>query len=63
MTINLYLYFQVAPELNLYEWCMCVFKEFLKCTVDVADLFGLYITMSKIPGRGELKLLVAALGE
>ncbi|XP_046852162.1 transmembrane protein 147-like [Xenia sp. Carnegie-2017] len=39
-----------------------VFAEFLKCTVDVADLFGLYITMSKIPGRGELKLLVAALG-
>ncbi|CAB4005659.1 Hypothetical predicted protein, partial [Paramuricea clavata] len=39
-----------------------VFAEFLKSTVDVADLFGLYLTMSKIPGKGELKVLVAGLG-
>ena len=42
---------------------ICTLQEFLKSTVDVADLFGLYLTMTKIPGKGELKVLVAGLGK
>eukprot|EP00493_Phyllostaurus_siculus_P011263 UN11421 len=34
----------------------------MKSTVDLADLLGLHILMTKIPGRGELKVLVAGLG-
>jgi hypothetical protein len=48
-------------RLGLFVQCHLL-QEFLKTTVDVADLFGLYLTMSKIPGKGELKVLVAGLG-
>ena len=34
----------------------------MKSTMDLADLIGLHILMTKIPGRGELKILVAGLG-
>lgn len=30
--------------------------------MDLADLIGLHILMTKIPGRGELKILIAGLG-
>lgn len=36
--------------------------EFLKNTVDVADLIGLHIVMTKLAGKGEIKFLVAGLG-
>jgi len=36
--------------------------EFLKSTMDVSDLLGLHLLMLRIPGRGELKVLVAGLG-
>ncbi|XP_054719724.1 LOW QUALITY PROTEIN: BOS complex subunit TMEM147-like [Uloborus diversus] len=36
--------------------------EFLKNTVDVADLIGLHIVMTKFAGKGETKFLVAGLG-
>ncbi|EDO34164.1 predicted protein [Nematostella vectensis] len=36
--------------------------EFLRSTVDFADLVGLYLVMTKIAGKGELKVLVAGLG-
>lgn len=39
------------------------FQEFLRSTVDVADLLGLYVVMTKIAGKGDLKVLVAGLGE
>ena len=34
----------------------------MKSTMDLADLVGLHILMTKIPGRCELKVLVAGLG-
>ena len=34
----------------------------MKSTMDLADLVGFHMIMSKIPGRGELKVLVAGLG-
>lgn len=37
-------------------------KEFLKCTVDLADLVGIHLVMSKIAGKGQLKFMVAGLG-
>lgn len=36
--------------------------EFLKSTVDIADLIGLHIVMTKFAGKGETKFLVAGLG-
>ena len=40
-----------------------VFQEFLRSTVDLADLVGLHLVMTKIAGKGELKVLVAGVGE
>lgn len=34
----------------------------MKCTVDVADLVGMYFVMSKIAGKGQLKFMIAGLG-
>ena len=39
-----------------------ILQEFMKSTMDLADLIGFHVLMSKIPGRGELKVLVAGLG-
>ncbi|GIX92958.1 transmembrane protein 147 [Caerostris darwini] len=36
--------------------------ELLKNTVDVADLIGLHVVMTKFAGKGETKFLVAGLG-
>jgi len=36
--------------------------EFLKSTVDMADLFGLHIVMSKFAGKGQLKFMIAGMG-
>merc|ERR1711962_1876812 len=39
-----------------------ILGEFLKSTMDLSDLLGLHLLMLRIPGRGELKVLVAGLG-
>lgn len=36
--------------------------EFLKSTMDISDLLGIHMLMNRIPGRGELKVLIAGLG-
>ncbi|KAL1509189.1 hypothetical protein ABEB36_003964 [Hypothenemus hampei] len=36
--------------------------EFLKYTVDIADLVGLYLVLSSIPGKGHCKVLTAGIG-
>ncbi|ESN90656.1 hypothetical protein HELRODRAFT_108721 [Helobdella robusta] len=36
--------------------------EFLKATVDITDLFGLYLVMSQITGKGQLKFMIAGVG-
>lgn len=38
------------------------FQEFLKCTIDIADLLGLAVVLSRIPGKGHSKLITAGLG-
>nr|CAG4643477.1 EOG090X0CTK [Ilyocryptus agilis] len=38
------------------------FQELLKCTVDLIDLIGLSIVMSRIAGKGHTKVLIAGLG-
>lgn len=40
-----------------------ILGEFLKSTMDLSDLLGLHLLMLRIPGRGELKVLVAGLGK
>lgn len=39
-----------------------LFAEIMKATVDVADVFGMYLVLSGIPGKGHSKLLTAGLG-
>lgn len=34
----------------------------MKATVDMADLLGLHLVMSKNAGKGEYKIMVAAMG-
>nr|CAG4641176.1 EOG090X0CTK [Eulimnadia texana] len=36
--------------------------EFLRCTVDIADLVGLAIVMSRVTGKSNTKVLVAGIG-
>lgn len=38
------------------------FKEFLRCSVDIADLLGIAFVLSRIPGKGHSKLISAGLG-
>ena len=37
-------------------------KEFFKTTIDLADLLGLYIAITKISGKCEIKYLIAGAG-
>lgn len=39
-----------------------LFSEFLKCTIDIADLLGLLVVLQRIPGKGHSKLITAGLG-
>lgn len=39
-----------------------VLGEFLKSTVDLADLIGLYVVLGSIPGKGHSKVLTAGIG-
>merc|ERR1719510_475003 len=36
--------------------------EFLKLTVDLADLIGIYLVMQRVAGKGQVKILVAGVG-
>lgn len=36
--------------------------EFLKSTVDLVDLFGIYLVMQRVAGKGQVKILVAGVG-
>jgi len=36
--------------------------EFFKASIDLADLIGMYIALSRIPGRGHSKCLTAGIG-
>ncbi|KAH8376181.1 transmembrane protein 147 [Drosophila serrata] len=38
------------------------FAEILRCSVDVADLLGFALILSRIPGKGHSKLITAGLG-
>lgn len=42
--------------------CVFIFQEFMKATVDLADLLGLHLVMSRNAGKGEYKIMVAAMG-
>lgn len=38
------------------------FTEFLKLTIDLADIAGLYLVMQRIAGKGQVKVLASGLG-
>ncbi|XP_063222430.1 BOS complex subunit TMEM147 [Bacillus rossius redtenbacheri] len=41
---------------------MDLFGEFMKSTVDLADLVGMYLVLMSIPGKGHAKVLTAGVG-
>lgn len=43
-------------------WYLLQLQELLKCTVDLIDLIGLSVVMSRIAGKGHTKVLIAGLG-
>ncbi|KAL3289064.1 hypothetical protein HHI36_003506 [Cryptolaemus montrouzieri] len=47
---------------NISETGSDIVGEFLKATVDLADLIGLYIVLNGIPGKGHSKVLTAGIG-
>uniref|UniRef100_G3W240 BOS complex subunit TMEM147 n=1 Tax=Sarcophilus harrisii TaxID=9305 RepID=G3W240_SARHA len=50
----------VSP--NSKPWDFSISQEFMKATVDLGDLVGLHLVMSRNAGKGEYKVMVAALG-
>lgn len=47
---------------NLFTLLCPDLQEFMKATVDMADLLGLHLVMSRNAGKGEYKIMVAAMG-
>nr|CAG4644276.1 EOG090X0CTK [Lepidurus arcticus] len=41
---------------------LSILSELLRCTVDLADLFGLSFIMSRVAGKGNTKILIAGVG-
>ena len=37
---------------------LIIFQEFLKLTVDLADLVGIYFVMQKVAGKGQVKVII-----
>merc|ERR1712083_1131853 len=50
------------PTTDVIEGQVDVAGELMKSTVDIVDLIGLHIVMSKIAGKGQLKFMIAGLG-
>ena len=47
-----------------YIWKLCNLLDniLLQATVDMADLVGIYLVMSRVSGKGSVKVLIAGLG-
>ena len=47
-----------------YIWKLCNLLDsiLLQATVDMADLVGIYLIMSRVSGKGSVKVLIAGLG-
>ena len=47
-----------------YIWKLCnlLDNSLLQATVDMADLVGIYLVMSRVSGKGSVKVLIAGLG-
>ena len=43
--------------------CACVMQEVLRCSVDILDILGLYVVLTRVLGRSEMKVMVTAVGE
>ncbi|WAR04537.1 TM147-like protein [Mya arenaria] len=50
------------PTTEIQTSGLDVLGELMKCTVDIADLVGMYFVMSRIAGKGQLKFMVAGIG-
>ena len=53
---------RIQTNSNIDNLCLSVIQEFMKATVDLADLLGLHLVMSRNAGKGEYKIMVAAMG-
>ncbi|KAK3801187.1 hypothetical protein RRG08_028197 [Elysia crispata] len=50
------------PTTEIVAGSLDITGEFLKSTVDIIDLIGLHIVMSKFAGKGQLKFMIAGMG-
>ncbi|KAK2151922.1 hypothetical protein LSH36_345g00052 [Paralvinella palmiformis] len=50
------------PTSDISSDSLDVVGEFLKSTVDLADLVGIHFVMSNVAGKGQLKFLIAGVG-
>ncbi|XP_064617629.1 BOS complex subunit TMEM147-like [Liolophura sinensis] len=50
------------PASDVPTGSLDVVGEFMKSTVDLTDLVGLYFVMTKIAGKGQLKFMAASMG-
>uniref|UniRef100_A0A673J9Z9 BOS complex subunit TMEM147 n=1 Tax=Sinocyclocheilus rhinocerous TaxID=307959 RepID=A0A673J9Z9_9TELE len=57
-----YLFVQLCKVSEPFGPHKDVSNEFMKATVDLADLLGLHLVMSRNAGKGEYKIMVAAMG-
>jgi len=55
-------FFPTFDDTNFAGLTTDLFTEFFKSTVDLADFVGLYLVISRMGGKTEIKLLVAGLG-
>lgn len=53
---------EVTQAFRLFTVLCPDLQEFMKATVDMADLLGLHLVMSRNAGKGEYKIMVAAMG-
>lgn len=40
-----------------------ILKESLKCSVELLDMLGLYLVLTRLLGRSEMKVMITAVGE
>ncbi|XP_013388016.1 transmembrane protein 147 [Lingula anatina] len=51
-----------ATELSGAAVGFDVVGEFLKSTIDLADLVGIHLVMTRVAGKGQLKFMIASMG-
>ena len=52
----------ISSGYDIWKLCNLLDNILLQATVDMADLVGIYLVMSRVSGKGSVKVLIAGLG-